>query len=61
DLCSKSAKGGDRVAATTDGTKENHKSYKTTVPSDLVHALHTKEDINKQERGAENVVGIGFA
>ncbi|XLU22907.1 hypothetical protein S245_058973, partial [Arachis hypogaea] len=56
-ICSKSPRGGDRVVATTDGTKENHKNYKTTVPSDLVHASHTKEDINKQKRGAENAAG----
>ncbi|KAL1364633.1 hypothetical protein HN51_012779 [Arachis hypogaea] len=58
-LCSKSAKGGDRVVATTDGAKENHKSYKTTVPSDLAPAPHTKEDNNKHERGAENAAGTG--
>ncbi|MED6161899.1 hypothetical protein PIB30_065131 [Stylosanthes scabra] len=50
-LCSKSAKGGDRVVATTDGAKENHKTYKTTVPPDLPPA---QEENNKQQHAADN-------
>ncbi|XLR16297.1 hypothetical protein HN51_037280 [Arachis hypogaea] len=61
DLCSKSATSGDKVVTTTDETKENHKSYKTTVPSDLVPAPHTKDEINKQEHGAENAAETGVA
>ncbi|XLS77434.1 hypothetical protein HN51_061659 [Arachis hypogaea] len=29
------------------------------MPSDLAPAPHTKEDINKQKRGAENAAGTG--